>query len=110
MEEYKLDPLLTYDDEALRTDDGEILYLQIEILPIESSIKMAQGEWKPILEDDYLLLERDHIGFTNPNLHRRKSEFIPKNISYTIGVYGLNSYRTTTIQVHDEESTDSEIP
>lgn len=63
-------------------------------------------------------LEKDQIGFTNPNLHRRIDPQIPTATSgevapreYIIGVYdGLNSYRTETIHYHDEESTTSEIP
>lgn len=61
--------------------------------------------------------EKDDIGFTNPNLHRRvdpQTPSDPKEVAprkYTIGVYDkLHSYRTTEITYHDEESTTCEIP
>ena len=62
-------------------------------------------------------LEKDGIGFTHPNLHRRidpqqpeedSGELQPR--SYTVNIYGGDSYRTTTIYVHDEDSETSEIP
>ena len=60
---------------------------------------------------------KDVIGFTHPNLHRRVDPKIPsdpkevKPRSYIFGVYdGINSYRTTEISYHDEDSTTSEIP
>lgn len=60
---------------------------------------------------------KDDLGFTHPNLHRRIDPQPPtdprevRERSYTIGVYDkLNSYRTTEISYHDEESTTCEIP
>ena len=60
---------------------------------------------------------KDDLGFTNPNLHRRVDPHPPTDLkevrarNYTIGVYDkLNSYRTTEIFYHDEESTTCEIP
>lgn len=60
-------------------------------------------------------------GFTNPNLHRRVDAHEPEHEDnqlnqelapreYTLEIKGTNSYRTTTITVHDEESTTTEIP
>jgi hypothetical protein len=62
-----------------------------------------------------------NVGFTNPNLHRRidpkeppeaenplDQELAPRE--YSLEIHGTNSYRTTTITVHDEDSTTSEIP
>lgn len=65
-------------------------------------------------------LQRDKNGFTNPYLHRRINE--PSvltaedteqgivDYNYKLGIYGTNSYRTTEIITHDEESETSEIP
>ena len=73
----------------------------------------AQGQAKLATEAD---LEKDEIGITDPNLHRRiddestplhPGEVVPD--SYTLSVGGVNSYRTTDHHVHDE-SSDSEIP
>lgn len=76
---------------------------------------MAHGVAKPLSEEDKA---RDDLGFTHPNLHRRvdpadppenEKEVAPRK--YTLGVYDkLNSYRTTEIFYHDEESTTCEIP
>ena len=76
-----------------------------------------------------LIVNRAPSGFTNPNLHRRidddpvykpgvhydmvhyNEEGEPYKQSIVIGVWdGINSYRTTTTYIHDEESTTCEIP
>lgn len=85
--------------------------------------KTAQG---PATLADNDAINKDKLGFTHPNLHRRIesdrpihsyldaesgleiSEIKPRD--YQIGVYGTDSYRTTTKYVHDEESTEVEIP
>lgn len=61
---------------------------------------------------------RDALGFTHPNLHRRvfpqsestvgEYEYVGR--TYQLMIQGNNSYRTTTMYVHDENSTESEIP
>lgn len=79
---------------------------------------MGQGPSKQASTDD---LARDELGFTNPNLHRRvdpkdppiadnplNQEVAPRG--YQLQIQNVHSYRTTTINVHDEESIDSEIP
>lgn len=69
-------------------------------------------------------IARDELGFTNPNLHRRvdpkltdfnyPEEFKPRE--YKLAIQKFNSYRTTTINTHDEDATelvegrDVEIP
>lgn len=68
------------------------------------------------------------FGFTNPNLHRRIDDALPPAgsdypfvyydsdgnpypQSIVLGVWdGVNSYRTTQVFTHDEESTTCEIP
>lgn len=60
--------------------------------------------------------KKDKFGITQPNLHRRVN--IDNNVldgeakarEYDLGVYGTHSYRTTTVYIHDEESTADEIP
>lgn len=61
-------------------------------------------------------LEKDKLGFTNPNLHRRINndghiidpELKPRQ--YNLSISGYNSYRGVDITLHDEDSTTSEIP
>jgi len=72
--------------------------------------------------EDQIAYDKDQVtGFTNPNLHRRIDPHEPKHEDnplnqelapreYRLEIKGTNSYRTTTITVHDEESTTSEIP
>lgn len=76
--------------------------------------KTAEGTLKPLTSEEEA---KDTLGFTNPNLHRRIDPHTPtdtkevKPREYIIGVYDkINSYRTTQIFYHDEESTTSEIP
>lgn len=84
---------------------------------------------------DQVAYDKDVIGFTDPNLHRRidpqdppepedpnydpkdpksvnraylNQEISPR--SYDINIHGVHSYRTTTIHTHDEESITTEIP
>lgn len=66
---------------------------------------------------DATALAKDEVGFTHPNLHRRidpqeptpeSGELAPRE--YSVNICGKNSYRTTTICVHDEDSETSEIP
>lgn len=66
---------------------------------------MGQGVAKIADADD---IAKDEHGFTNPNLHRRINNQDDK--SYTIGIYGLNSYRTTKTVTHNEDSTTTEVP
>lgn len=70
--------------------------------------KMTQGEMK-LIESDSIEETRDEVGFTNPNLHRRKLDDTGIT-NYKIGIYGNNSYRYVETPTHDEESTISEIP
>ena len=61
-------------------------------------------------------LEKDTLGFTNPNLHRRINndgkvidpELKPRQ--YNLSISGYNSYRGVDVTLHDEDSTASEIP
>lgn len=63
---------------------------------------------------------RFNHGYTHPDLYRivdpqqpssvpgREDELLPR--SYNLGIHQFNSYRTTHIHTHDEESEDSEVP
>ena len=69
---------------------------------------------KPLTPEEQ---EKDDIGFTAPNLHRRVDPQPPvdpretRPREYTLGIYDkIHSYRTTDISYHDEESTTCEIP
>lgn len=70
---------------------------------------MAQGEMVEITDPESIEAIRDDVGFTHPNLHRRKTSGVTDR-EYRVGVYGVNSYRYTAYSVHDEESETSEIP
>lgn len=80
--------------------------------------RVGQGPAVVASEED---MRRDALGFTNPNLHRRvdpqpppiaddprNQEVAPR--SYQLNIMNVHSIRTTGINVHDEDSIDSEIP
>lgn len=69
---------------------------------------LGAGPWKKV-ESDSIEETRDNNGYTNPNLHRGKSTN-SENRKISVGIYGLDSYRTTETVVHDENSRTSEIP
>lgn len=71
---------------------------------------MGQGPMKQITDPTSIEAQRDDIGYTHPNLHRRTSTSIPEDTTLNIGIYGLNSYRMMTTPAYDDESRDSEIP
>lgn len=70
---------------------------------------------KPAVLADGDDLAHDELGVTNPNLHRRIEMHNPpegelKSRTYMLGIYGVNSYRTTEVFLHSEDSDDSEVP
>ena len=68
--------------------------------------KAASGVAVPASNED---LQRDELGYTNPNLHRRVDE--DSQMISKVGVYdGIHSFRTVDLNLHDEESTTCEIP
>ena len=75
--------------------------------------KVEQGPAKLATDEE---IQRDAVGFTHPNLHRRidpqilpeSNEYHPRE--YQLAINSLNSYRTTTIHNHDEETELDEIP
>lgn len=69
---------------------------------------MAQGRIKRIV-DGSIEAQRDAIGYTHPNLHRRVSDDTEYR-TVNVAVYGLNSYRYVEVSSHDEESQTCEIP
>lgn len=75
--------------------------------------RMGNGPWKEASDED---VAKDEKGFTMPNLHRRLDPQQPTSLyevaprEYQIGVYEKDSYRTTKINTHDEESEYDEIP
>lgn len=77
--------------------------------------KMAQGPDQILTDSE--ASDAESTGYTSPNLHIRVApqqppeghiEYKPRN--YKLGIHGMNSYRTTIRNIHDEESTESEIP
>ena len=60
--------------------------------------------------------KKDKFGITQPNLHRRENtdNKVPdgeaKARENDLGVYRTHTNRTTTLYIHDEESTADEIP
>ena len=75
--------------------------------------KMGQGYAVPADEE---AIQKDLIGFTAPNLHRRvieptevvEGEVAPRD--YKLLVNGHNSYRITTQYGHTEYGDENEIP
>lgn len=99
----------------MRTSKLNLSYnMKMEVNMSEKFANLAQGEATPANPSD---ISKDEVGITNPNLHRRieadvsilpdSQEVAPRE--YKLGVYGRDSYRTTSLFTHDEES-DSEIP
>lgn len=85
---------------------------------LRSYPEIGQGPGRLANEED---LARDELGFTHPNLHRRvypkdppiaddsrNQELLPR--SYDLQIQNVHSYRTTSINTHDEESIDVEVP
>lgn len=77
--------------------------------------KTAQGPATKLTADEAVAAEQ--TGFTHPNLHTRVApqqppeghvEYKPRD--YKLGVHGMNSYRTTIRNIHNEETTTEEIP
>lgn len=69
---------------------------------------MGQGPAKLASAED---VEKDELGFTNPNLHRRIDPVerdLPETESrkYKLTIQSVNSYRTTQITTHDEDNTE----
>lgn len=96
--------------EALRYNDSEGVEHKYPLV--------GQGPARLADEAD---LARDVLGFTHPYLHRRidpqdppkadnvlNQEVAPRG--YQLQIQNVHSYRTTQINVHDEESIDCEIP
>lgn len=80
-----------------------------EKVPLLGSGKYA----KPLTDEEK---QRDDVGFTHPNLHRRVDSKDPADYpeksprDYKLSIQGLYSLRTTIKNTHDEESNEEEIP
>ncbi len=83
---------------------------------MDDSLIMGRYPATTLTDED---VKRDEHGYTHPNLHRRidphtihddKDHMELKPRQYTIGVLGTNSYRTTEMFTHDEDSETSEVP
>lgn len=108
------------DDITVRLSELENLTYTAADGTIQKYPVMGQGPARLANQEE---LARDELGFTNPNLHRRimnpgqqppvaenplNQEVAPRN--YKLGIQNVHSYRTTQINVHNENSIDSEIP
>lgn len=83
---------------------------------MDESLIMGRYPATTLTDED---VKRDEHGYTHPNLHRRidphtihddKDHMELKPRHYTIGILGTNSYRTTEMFTHDEDSETSEVP
>lgn len=76
-----------------------------------TDIPLAQGEAKLATAED---IAKDEEGITYPNLHRRIDQDMPYidggTSHYAVSVSAVNSFRTTTRNIHNEASTTEEIP
>lgn len=79
-------------------------------------IRMGQGPATKV-DKNSIAKEKDDFGITQPNLHRRIDPKDPPEASletskrsYKLTVSGSDSYRTTQINYHDEESITDETP
>lgn len=62
-------------------------------------------------------LEKDKLGYTNMNLHRRIDPRTPSKSSpevaprdYVLNIHGVHSYRTTTVNSQDDSATEDLVP
>jgi len=66
---------------------------------------MTQGPWM-LTEDGDIYQQRDELGFTHPNLHRRLDPKIPDEgdevvpRDYSVSIMDVNSFRTTSKNTH----------
>ena len=77
---------------------------------VHTFVPVAQGVAKLANSAD---IARDELGYTNPNLHRRIDCDISETnrpTEYSLLVGNVNSYRTTRVTLHDEDSTTTEVP
>lgn len=83
---------------------------------MDDSLIMGRYPATTLTDED---VRRDEHGYTHPNLHRRidphtihddKNHMELKPRQYTLGILGTNSYRTTEMFTHDEDSETSEVP
>ena len=95
------------------TINEPIVYEDRETHVEKKYMPVKQGPSTPA---DAEALVKDALGFTNPYLHRRIDPQPPSNPEeyasreYMLSIANLQSYRTTKINTHDEESVTSEIP
>ena len=76
--------------------------------------ELEDGTMEVLRKEDYD--RHTNSKFTGPNLHRMTDpkpphtevEVAPRD--YMFSIQGYDSYRTTEVFVHDEDSTDTEIP
>ncbi len=86
----------------------------MDVKTMNEYYKMAQGPATEATAED---IAKDEEGITKPNLHRRidpkqpqagSEEYKPRD--YKLNVSNLNSYKQTTINTHDEDGINNEIP
>lgn len=109
-------------DRTVTRDDLQVTYEWTDGNGETRKIKtMGQGPAKLATDEDKAM---DEFGFTNPDLHRRIKEPsedpIPESDdkrnqeltkrSYQLSIMNVNSYRTITTTVHNEDSVDDETP
>lgn len=84
-------------------------------IDMQAYFRFANKQSPKLIEAGSIEEERDEIGYTNPNLHRRidpqtqTSPILSPN-TYSFTIQNNQSYRLTHIHTHDEDSTTSEIP
>lgn len=80
--------------------------------------QMGQGPAVPVVNPS-LEQTRDDVGMTNPNLHKRVDSVLSPEQeatgekqarTYSIGIYGVNDWRTTEIHTYDDFNNPDEIP
>lgn len=82
---------------------------------MQTYLRISHREPCHLIEPGSLEEQRDEIGYTNPNLHRRIDPQEPtapmvKPNTYKLTIQNNNSYRLTQRHTHDEDSTTSEVP
>ena len=88
----------------------ELLPLQVELNPLPITGQGNATEITDTSSVEWRRYENKPTGYANPNLYRFQDNPYPENIRGHVGIYGTDSYQFMSIQLHDEESTTSEIP
>ena len=82
---------------------------------MQTYFRIAHRQPPQLVEAGSIEEQRDAVGYTNPNLHRRIDPQEPSAPAvspntYKLSIQNNDSYRLTQVATHDEDSVVSEVP